>query len=317
MAELSAKVVDISSLVKVGDSKGFKQPAIKTVCQDLVNELSQVGCVLISNHEITTESIDEVQSIGSEFFARNVAIKKKYSRHENTFDGWTGTGSENLFAINPTEESKPGPGDLQEAYGISDQHNEPWPDADVPGFKKAFVNLFTECRSLTQTLLKAIAVGLDLEDVEVFSRAHLGESNNQSALRFAFYPAIMDETKIKAGQMRCAHHSDFDSITLFFQDGGLEVLSEAGQWWEPQSVPGTILVLNGDYMPRWTGDRMKTTVLRVEIPSDEKIRKMPRKSLNYYASPDDEWMVETLTGSNNYPPIKTADYLHSKLSAMY
>eukprot|EP00914_Ancora_sagittata_P028981 GHVO01057220.1.p1 GENE.GHVO01057220.1~~GHVO01057220.1.p1 ORF type:complete len:333 (+),score=25.49 GHVO01057220.1:47-1000(+) len=317
MAELSAKVVDISSLVKVGDSKGFKQPAIKTVCQDLVNELSQVGCVLISNHEIPTESIDKVQSIGSEFFAQDVATKKKYAHLRNSLDGWTSLGSEKILALDPSKESEPGPGDLKETYNVSEEHNETWPDADVPGFKKAFVNLFSQCRSLTQTLLKAIAVGLDLEDVEVFSRAHLGESNNHSSLRFTHYPAIMDETKIKAGQMCCAQHSPFASITMICQDGGLEVLSEAGQWWKPQCVPGTILVLSCDYMPRWTGDRMKTTVYRVDIPSDEKTRKMPRKALNYYASPDDEWMVETITGSNNYPPIKIGDYIRSKISAMY
>ncbi|ELU16059.1 hypothetical protein CAPTEDRAFT_19097 [Capitella teleta] len=301
----AANVVDISPLLQI-QTMDFKEPASAAVCRDLVREITQSGFVALSNHGIPIESTDKLISNSSSFFAQDDAFKQKYAR--KGIDGWSGPGIESL---NPGT-----PGDYKDAYNYSRGHaTQCWPEEVAPGMKEAFEDVFERCDALSKSILKAFAVGLGMEDAEFFAKAHYSQSSTN--LRCVVYPPIGEGTQLKDGQMRCGQHSDFGSLTLLFQDGGLEVLSETGQWLSLPGIPGTVLLIVGDLMQRWTADRLKAIVHKVDIPREEEARKAARKSVIFFVQPDNEWVVRCFNGSDKYPPIKTIDYFQSKVDALY
>ncbi|ELU13968.1 hypothetical protein CAPTEDRAFT_223292 [Capitella teleta] len=323
MEKPDTKLIDISPLVNGLSDEEFRQPANKKICQELVDELSEFGCVLLCNHGVPAESFENLHRKTDQFFAQDVAFKEKFARRGPTIDGWTGQGVERLGTANEHSDKKltvlP-PGDLKEVYNVSNQHPEAsnWPDVAIPGFKESYRTFYSLCTDLSQVVLKALAVGLGLNEVDFFSKAHLGNSTTWSNVRCAYHPPIPEGAKILEGQIRCGEHTDFDSITLNFQDGGLEILDETtGKWWFPRSVPGTVLVSCGDFMQRWTSDRIKAVVHRVGVPDDAKLRQSTRKSIIFFVHPDNEWMIECCDGSNKYPPVKSIDYFQPRLDALY
>lgn len=72
-------------------------------------------------------------------------------------------------------------------------------------------------------ILKALAIGLGLDDEDFFLRFHTGHENQLRLLRYPPVPAA----RIEDGSMtRMDAHSDWGSITMLFQDecGGLQVV---------------------------------------------------------------------------------------------
>ena len=73
----------------------------------------------------------------------------------------------------------------------------------------------------------------------------MGYNDNSTVLRFCYYPAVEDISKLTPGQLRCCEHTDFGSLTLLFNDdkSGLQV----------NKIRNAILhvAVNGLYAPVW------------------------------------------------------------------
>lgn len=118
------------------------------------------------------------------------------------------------------------------------------------------VDFYWKCFGTARELLRALAIGVGLDEEDYFLRFHSG-LNNQ--LRLLHYPPV--ETKMLTSNVmaRMPAHSDWGSITMLFQDdcGGLQV--------EDPNLPGTFvdatpmknaLVMNvGDLLMRWSNGR--------------------------------------------------------------
>jgi hypothetical protein len=89
---------------------------------------------------------------------------------------------------------------------------------------------YWECDRVGREILQALALGLNLEDIDYLTRKHGGHDNQ---LRLLHYLAVPAEDLESERVSRCAAHTDWSSITMLFQDdcGGLEV--------EDISRPGT------------------------------------------------------------------------------
>ena len=80
-----------------------------------------------------------------------------------------------------------------------------------------------------------------------------------------------------------------------------------GQWIEAPKIPGAILVVVGDTMQMWTGDRFKACVHRV-VAGDETTRKSIRQSLIFFANADNGVRIAPLDGSDKYSPFVAPDH---------
>ncbi len=112
---------------------------------------------------------------------------------------------------------------------------------------------YWNCDRVGKEILRALAVGLNLEDAEYLTRKHSGNANQ---LRLLHYLPVPAEDLENDRVSRCAAHTDWSSITLLFQDdcGGLEVedISRPGKLVPAPPVKNSIIMNVGDLLQRWS-----------------------------------------------------------------
>jgi isopenicillin N synthase-like dioxygenase len=149
----------------------------------------------------------------------------------------------------------------------------------MEGFKGTMLEFFEQCKGLHVEVMRAIAVGMGLEDSFFDGFVDVGDNT----LRLLHYPAVDKKVfQVNPGQVRAGEHSDYGSITLLFQDsrGGLQVKSPNGKFIDASPIEGTCVVNAGDLLARWSNDTIKSTVHRVvEPPTVEGDVHPPRYSI--------------------------------------
>ena len=117
-------------------------------------------------------------------------------------------------------------------------------------------------------LLRLLALGLDMEDVNYFIKLH---SEHNHIMRLLHYPPCQNLT---IGN-RCKEHSDYGTLTLLSTDGvsGLEIYhippggaKTDGDWVSVPHVPGSLVVNIGTLLSEWSGGKLLATLHRVAGP---------------------------------------------------
>lgn len=315
--ESTIPIIDLSAMCLGKTAESSTALEIRQLADEIYRAFCTVGFVYIKNHGIPREKIDKVFKLCDEFFQLDPTVKQKYARPASgSSHGWVAFEREKV--------SPDRPADHKEAFNITEPqtHQRAWPDDEVPNFQNEIASFFDICVDLSLKILHIMALGLQLEDPDLFTNTHkiMASSKNSTTLRLLHYPCLPEDKIIKPGQIRCGEHTDYGSITLLFQDNmpGLEVLPLGCSEYVPAPpLPGAIVVNVADLMQRWTGDRLKSTRHRVSIPSEECHRRVPRRSLAFFVHPDDDTVIECLDGSQKYPPITAYDYLWQRLKATY
>jgi isopenicillin N synthase-like dioxygenase len=205
---------------------------------------------------------------------------------------------------------------------------------------------YWECDRVGREILQALALGLNLEDIDYLTRKHGGHDNQ---LRLLHYLAVPAEDLESERVSRCAAHTDWSSITMLFQDdcGGLEVedISRPGTFRPASPVRNSIIVNVGDLLQRWSigkslfeiaaqyiliyADRLRSTNHRVGLPELSDRFKGPnrmtreRYSIPYFMSPDDDSVIECIPSCMSeeepakYEPITRANYNKMRAAMMY
>lgn len=185
--------------------------------------------------------------------------------------------------------------DLKESLEIGREDEPGYPNrwleetGDLVGFRKDMLGFFEQCRRLHVEVMKAIAVGMGLDDRFFDSFVDVGDNT----LRLLHYPAVQSNIfKTNPGTVRAGAHSvsspdhtsfaltpeqDYGSITLLFQDarGGLQVKSPTGQFVDATPIEGTVVVNAGDLLARWSNDTIKSTIHRVVEPPQKQAESYP------------------------------------------
>ncbi|KAL4791286.1 hypothetical protein BDV19DRAFT_401479 [Aspergillus venezuelensis] len=329
-------VVDFSSWYKPRD-EGSRQ----RVAQELVDACQRVGFVRIINHSIPGSTLDETFEWVKRLFALPEEEKMKAPHPEGweLHRGYSWPGLEKVMQLtNPDEDERkklrevP---DVKEVYDIGSENdkgqpNQWLPETTIPGFRAFMTSFYNDCDRVGKDILRALAVGLNLEDVDYLAGKHSGDSNQ---LRLLHYLAVPAEDLEEERVMRCAAHSDWSSITLLFQDdcGGLEVedISRPGTFVPALPVNNSIIMNIGDLLMRWSNDRLRSTTHRVGLPelSDrfEGPIRMTRErfSIPYFMSPDDDTLIECIPSCISegepakYEPITRWDYHKMRMATMY
>jgi isopenicillin N synthase-like dioxygenase len=146
-------------------------------------------------------------------------------------------------------------------------------------------------RSTKDILLRCIAIGLGMDDINFFVNLH--NQHNDSLRLIRYHPG--DEN---TGN-RCKAHSDYGTITLLLTDGvgGLEAF--IGNEWKPVPyIKGAVVVNIGSILSQWTKNELSATRHRVagpaslesNTPHDDLMRavNVPRISLAYFADPNED-----------------------------
>ena len=190
---------------------------------------------------------------------------------------------------------------MQESLNIGPLRDTRYPnqwitEEKLPGFREHVEFYYTLLQETSNTIFKAIELGLTLPAGSLVSRA----TPNVGELRLNHYPSIPKRELLTRNTRRIWPHTDFGTMSLLFQDsaGGLE--------FEDRSKPGTfvavtnedpsdLIVTVADILQRWTNDVLQAGLHRVSVPrqfqsdGEEEDCILPdRYSLVFFCRPSEE-----------------------------
>lgn len=298
----------------------------------ILHGFQTAGFIYLSNHSIASESLSRAFDHSARFFAQTLHDKLSVSwTTPEANRGYSAPGREKVSQLQTEEEVekiRSAAPDLKESYEIGREgeegHPNQWPkETKLQSFRGEMLEFFEECRLMHVEVMRAIAVGMGLDQGFFDSFVDIGDNT----LRLLHYPAVKaDVFQINPGQVRAGEHSDYGSITLLFQDsrGGLQVKSPTGQFVDATPIPGTVVVNAGDLLARWSNDTIKSTIHRVvEPPKKEGVEYPPRYSIAYFCNPNFRSHIEAIPGTfaseeeKKYEGINSGDYLVQRLTATY
>lgn len=293
------------------------------VAREIYHACHDIGFIYLVNHGIPQEAINRAFEQSRHFFNLPLAKKQEVAwSSEASNRGYVGIERERL------DENQPG--DLKEAFNVGKEVSPAeaadqgvalvqncWPEGESQ-FKAAITDFFEVCAAGAARVFRAFAIALSMPENFLVDK----HASHGYTLRLLHYPPL--NATPKPGQIRAGAHSDYGTLTLLFQDqvGGLEVLNHQGEWIDAPAIPGAILINTGDLTERWSNDVFRSTKHRVGLPRPEKAM-CDRYSIAFFCQPDVDAEIvclPTCQGPENppkYPPIKSGDYLLSRLQATY
>ncbi len=280
---------------------------------------TKIGFVAVKNHGLDEDTQARLYDSWQKFFALPPDIKQKYYREDLAGQrGYTGKGVEHAKGRSV--------GDLKEFYQIgqlksgNDRIFEEYPDnvwpEEIPGLREYSEKVYSIFENTGKTLLRAIALYLDLEEDYFDTKVQ----NGNSILRAIHYYPIEDAENVEEGAVRAAEHGDINLITLLMGASaeGLEVLRKDKQWIPITALPEHIVVNVGDMLERLTNKKLSSTLHRVVNPPREKLH-LPRYSMPFFMHPRSEMDLSCLKNciTENHPKqftdITAGDFLDQRL----
>ncbi|KAG0762427.1 hypothetical protein G6F62_001017 [Rhizopus arrhizus] len=300
--------------VDLSDFDNRQQEITKT----LMKAATSQGFFYVVNHEIPIQDIRDMFRASYDFFNLEDSIKSKYSIDIKRNAGW-----EKMAQIRPST----GVADLKESiqlgfHGIEDI----WPTTeDAPNFRETAERFMHQCANVSKKLLKCLALGLGYQE-DFFNRSHrTNEPHCLNTLRCLHYHDITGQN-FPPEYWRAGAHTDFDTLTLLFQqqgeDGlevcpGREVSTEFGHGdlWTPVSPKEGEIVCNvGDMMMRWSDDQFKSNFHRVRAPKVGEYQG-PRYSIAYFNQANKSAVIQ---GRARYTePITAAEFIRQAMERNY
>jgi len=290
------------------------------VAQAIDRACRQWGFFYIKGHPISPQRIEALQQAAKTFFAQPLADKLSIDI--------TQTRHHRGYGAIATEQLDPSlPSDLKETFDMGLHLPAEHPDVlaekplrgpnrhpQLPGWQTLMETHYQDMQALVQTLLRAIALALDIDE-DFFDQRF---EDPVSVLRMIHYPPR--QTASSPEQQGAGAHTDYGCITLLYQDsaGGLQVRNVDGQWIDAPPIDGTFVVNLGDMMARWSNDQYVSTPHRVISPLG-----IDRYSMPFFAEPHPDTRIECLPGCQGignpakYPPTTCAEFLLSRFADTY
>jgi 2-oxoglutarate dioxygenase / 2-oxoglutarate/L-arginine monooxygenase/decarboxylase len=272
---------------------------------DMIEAWRADGIFQIATDSIQDGKTQDALSASKRFFSLPLETK---SRHvdELTYSGYIASG----------EEVTAGEADYSEIFTVCKDvplddprvraqwpcHGPaPWPDPDYQRVMTAFMD---ELGSLGEKLLRLLALGLDLPDVDALTRLTVDGWHHMRVLRF---PARSEHTSRGIGS-----HTDYGLLVIAAQDdvGGLYIRPpvqgevRGRNWLEPESmagryedeepwtfvepVAGVLTVFPGDILQFLTGGALLSTPHKVRLNTRE------RFTMAYFHEPAFQSIVRPL-----------------------
>ncbi|NVK40804.1 MAG: isopenicillin N synthase family oxygenase [Oceanospirillaceae bacterium] len=284
------------------------------ITEQLWEAAADIGFFQLVNHGIEIGHIRDAFSMAEQFFGLPEETKARYPLRDGQNAGW-----ETRAQIRPST----GTADQKESYQVTLPRMEGlWPEREVlGGFQHEMLRFEARCHDLGMKVMSCFADRLGFER-NFFTRAHDPASETyQSTLRLLHYYALPPQYRPEEGYWRAGAHTDFDCLTMVFQQtgqGGLQLCpgKEAGsnEWTSVQPDTGIITCNIGDMLMRWSDDALKSTLHRVRMPETGEYTGA-RFSLAYFCQANKDVVIEGPKGK--YPPITAADYLRQRIEANF
>jgi isopenicillin N synthase-like dioxygenase len=284
------------------------------ITEALWKAATEVGFFQLINHDIPLEEIERAFSLSEAFFAQPTIEKERYPLKQGQNAGW-----EFKAQVRPST----GLADQKESYQITlPRMTGLWPsESDLPAFTREMQKMEHDAWKLGMKVLSCFASKLGFED-DFFTHAHDRDSEEyQSTLRLLHYLPMKDVASDQT-YWRAGAHTDFDCLTMVFQQpnqGGLQVAAGKDAksnllWSSVPPIAGVITCNIGDMLMRWSDDKLKSTLHRVRMPTPEE-NQGPRYSMAFFCQANKSAIIQGPEGK--YEPMSAEDYLLMRIAANF
>ncbi len=303
-------------LVALSDFTSGDAEKREAFVKDLIKAFREIGFVGVVKHGIDADLISKFYEVSKAFYALPEEVKLQYE-----VAGLAGQRGYTSFGKEHAKQSEVP--DLKEFFQFGQEVTDGDPVAkeypanvavkEKPDFLPTAVSLYRAFENAGRQLLKAIALGLNLE--ENYFEAHV--HNGNSILRSIYYPPI---TREPASAIRAEQHEDINLITLLVgaSAGGLEILDNTNSWMPVVPESDEIVINVGDMLQRLTNNYLKSTTHRVVNPPREEWHN-PRLSIPFFLHPRSDMDLSCLPACVDekhplqYEPVTAGEYLDERL----
>lgn len=288
------------------------------ISDQLWQAATEVGFFQLVNHGIAVEQVRQAFGISERFFALPEATKARFPLKEGLNAGW-----EFKSQVRPSTRTA----DQKESFQVTLPHMQDlWPNqVTLAEFQRVVLDFEHQAWQLGMRVLSCFADRLGLAR-DFFTHAHDRHSPEyQSTLRLLHYLPMPEIAEQDASLWRAGAHTDFDCLTMVFQQagqGGLQVSPGRdavddgnGQAWTSVVPREEVITCNiGDMLMRWSDDRLKSTLHRVRMPKPNE-SKDSRYSMAFFCQANKDVTIQGPGGK--YPPITARDYLRQRIDANF
>lgn len=325
MSEVSAPLAELALEAKLGqrgtvaareipmiDLSDFEARRSE-ITDQLWQAASEYGFFQLCNHGIPVYVIEDVFAMSERFFALPDSEKGKYPLIGATNAGW-----ESKAQVRPST----GTADQKESYQITrSRMSELWPAAALPSFRNTMLGFESQAWAVGMQVLSCFADRMGYAR-DFFSHAHdPGSMHYQSTLRLLHYFALEDRYGVNKQLWRAGAHTDYDCLTLLFQQTGQDGLQVcpgkealSNEWTPVVPKTGNITCNIGDMLMRWSDDELKSTLHRVRMPGPDDYQGS-RYSIGFFCQANKDVMIQG--PKKKYDIISAGDYLKLRVSANF
>tara|TARA_Y100000780_G_scaffold232245_1_gene261876 strand:- start:29392 stop:30366 length:975 start_codon:yes stop_codon:yes gene_type:complete len=319
----STKGESMSTLRKVPElslrsyTHGSKEEQ-ETFISNLFEGIKDYGFIILKDHNVPTEKLDQAYNKVEEFFTLPVDKKNNYILENGNFQrGYTPFGKEHAknAEVSDLKEFWHVGRELDKDHALNSQYPKNiWPDEDVKDFKNTFSELYEKLDETSAILLQALGKALEVEE-DYF--ANMIKDGN-SILRLLHYPPIPEGSDPRC--VRAAEHEDINLITILVAATatGLELKDRDGTWLPVETAANNLIVDAGDMLQRITNGKIPATTHRVVNPNDG--TNDHRYSMPYFCHPHPNAVLECIPSCEGdgvkWPPINSHEFLMERLRAI-
>lgn len=258
---------------------------------DLIQSITDTGFVVVTNHGISHDLINETQQSWREFFLKEQMFKNLFINENNGNMGYKGMRTETAVGAKKA--------DLKEFFHWKPGQRMPdsvWKDT---------LHLFHQLENLAGTILRAID-DENRKEGNYTSYADDCYQSDNTLLRTLYYPAM--NFNAEPGAVRAAAHEDINYITLLVAASapGLQVLGRSGEWFNVPHEENSIVVNIGDQLQLTSKGKYKSTTHRVVNPDNNQ---QDRVSVPLFIHPHSHTLLA--------PGITAKDFLNKRLEEIY
>jgi isopenicillin N synthase-like dioxygenase len=309
--EMTYKEVPTLSLKDYTDGDSF---AREKFIKELFNGLKYYGFIILKDHPVQVNLIEEAYSNSKALFNLPLETKKSYiSKTHGNQRGYTPFGKEHA-KNSPVH-------DLKEFWHVGRElsaghkYSEIFPDniwpKELAHFRMTMQNLYSSLDHVGRIMLEALTPSLAVPQDYFDKMIHDGNG----ILRLLHYPPL--EAGVDTRCVRAAAHEDINLITILVAatTSGLELLDRDGKWLAIETEKNNLIVDAGDMLARITNDRIPSTTHRVVNPKDG--TNDHRYSMPYFIHPNPEAVLSCIDSCKGdgakYPDILAQEFLMQRL----
>lgn len=280
---------------------------------ELFNALKFYGFIILKDHGVRAELLDQAYSQLETLFDLPVDEKMKYiSKVGGNQRGYTPFGKEHAknSQVHDLKEFWHVGRELPDGHKYKSEYPENiWP-RQVPPFAETMSELFVGLDKVGDAMLEALTPSLEVPK-DYFKKMTL---DGNSILRLLHYPPIPEGADPRC--IRAAAHEDINLITILVAatTSGLELLDRDGKWLPVETDKNNLIVDAGDMLARITNEVIPSTTHRVVNPEGTNNH---RYSMPFFIHPNPEAILSCLdscrgTGAK-WPDIRAQEFLMQRL----